>query len=204
LSENGVGNDGTGNALSNVITGSVHDNVLNGDLGADTMSGWAGNDQYYVDSEFDIVIENVDEGNDTVFSTVNHTLSSDIETLSLDVGNAVSGTGNAHSNTIFGNAGDNILNGRGSTDQLNGLGGNDTFVFEAGEANGDTVYEFAGNGAGTGDVLLFQGYGTLAQGATFQQVTATDWLITSADGLIQETVTLAGAPAIDASDFVFV
>jgi hypothetical protein len=35
-------------------------------------------------------------------------------------------------------------------------------------------------------------------------VTATEWLITSADGLTQEVITLVGAPAIDASDFVFV
>ena len=36
------------------------------------------------------------------------------------------------------------------------------------------------------------------------QLTATEWQVTSADGLTQETITLVGAPTIDASDFVFV
>ena len=53
----------------------------------------------------------------------------------------------------YGNARNNILDGGDDADQLNGLGGNDTFVFQAGQAPGDTVYEFAGNGAGAGDVL---------------------------------------------------
>ena len=81
---------------------------------------------------------------------------------------------------------------------------NDTFVFQADQAQGDTVFEFEGNGDAAGDVLYFTGYGTAAEGATFTQQTATDWLITSADGLISETITLVGAPSIDASDFVFV
>jgi Ca2+-binding RTX toxin-like protein len=152
----------------------------------------------------DITFEHANYGNDVVFSTADYTIGDHIETLSLAVGNAVSATGNAQSNTVFGNAGNNILNGGGSSDSLSGLGGNDTFVFQAGQANGDVVYEFAGNGASAGDVLQFQGYGTLAQGATFQQATATEWLITSADGLTQEVITLVGAPTIDASDFVFV
>ena len=112
-------------------------------------------------------------------------LDANVETLSLDIGSAVFGTGNAEDNMIFGNAPDNDLNGGGGADQLKGLGGNDTFIFQAGQANGDTVYEFDGNGAGAGDVLQFKGYGTLAQGATFAQLTATEWLITSANGLFR-------------------
>jgi len=43
--------------------------------------------------------------------------------------------------------------------RLEGRGGNDTFVFQRGQANGDTVTDFAGNGAGAGDILQFVGYG---------------------------------------------
>jgi hypothetical protein len=50
-------------------------------------------------------------------------------------------------------------------------------------------------------VLRFSGYGP---GATFTQASATEWLITSGDGTIEEIITLVGAPAVDASDYMFV
>jgi hypothetical protein len=83
------------------------------------------------------------------------------------------------------------------------MGGNDSFVFYAGEANNDIVPDFQGNGAGAGDFIYFNGYGTIAEGATFHQLTATTWQINSADGLTHDVVTFVGAPTIDASDFVF-
>ena len=43
-----------------------------------------------------------------------------------------------------------------------GNAGNDTFVFAAGQANGDTIFDFVGNGAGAGDTLSFVGFGTAA------------------------------------------
>jgi Ca2+-binding RTX toxin-like protein len=192
--------------MNNIISFSASwdttDNTLDGGLGQDEMHGGAGNDKYYVDDEQDLAIEEdaAFGTQDVVFASVNYTIGDHIETLSL-AGNAVSGTGNAQSNTIFGNAQDNELDGGGSSDSLSGLGGNDTFVFKAGQANGDVVFEFAGNGAGVGDSLKFVGYGP---GATFTQQTATEWFITSADGSIQEVITLVGAPSIDATDYVFV
>jgi Ca2+-binding RTX toxin-like protein len=115
------------------------------------------------------------------------------------------GTGNALNNQIFCNVYDNVLDGGDGQDVLSGLGGNDTFVFKAGQANGDSVHEFEGNGVGTGDVLQFSGYGTIAQGATFHQLTATEWEITSADGLTQEIITFVGGPSIDTTnDLIFV
>lgn len=53
-------------------------------------------------------------------------------------------------------------------------------------------------------MLQFAGYGTIAEGASFIQLNAIQWQITSADGLIQETITLVGAPTVHASDFEFV
>jgi Ca2+-binding RTX toxin-like protein len=194
----------TGNTLNNQITGNDGDNFINGGSGADTMTGNGGNDTYTVDNAGDVVVEAVSDGHDVVYSHVDHVLSANIEELSLNVGTASSAIGNGLDNVIYGNALDNFLNGGHGADDLSGLGGNDTFVFQLGQANGDAVYEFNGNGAAAGDLLHFSGYGTAAAGATFTQQTANTWLITSADGLTQETITLVGSPTIDASDFIFV
>jgi Ca2+-binding RTX toxin-like protein len=112
-------------------------------------------------------------------------------------------SGTRYDDSITGNGGDDVLDGGGGADDLWGLGGNDTFVLRAGQAHGDRIHEFYGNGAG--DVLRFEGYGTLAQGATFHQLSATQWQITSADGLTQETITLATGAIIDTTtDLIFV
>jgi Ca2+-binding RTX toxin-like protein len=195
----------TGNEFSQYIGGNAGDNIIDGRGGGDTMEGREGNDSYYVDSLADVVIELADQGNDTVYSTLANYVLSDlasVEILSLDTATdtGVNITGNAQHNTIFGNGNDNVLNGGGANDILSGLGGNDTFVFQAGQAHGDVVYEFAGNGAGLGDQLQFVGYGP---GATFAQATATEWIIASADGSISEVITFIDGPAIDPSDYVF-
>ncbi len=54
-------------------------------------------------------------------------------------------------NALYGNAGNNILNGGAGADMLTGNAGNDVFIFNVGEANGDTVMDFAGNDAAAGD-----------------------------------------------------
>ncbi len=77
-------------------------------------------------------------------------------------------------------------------------------MLRRGEAYGDVIYEFQGNGAAAGDVLRFEGYGSIAEGATFRQLTATEWEIASADGLTRDIITLVGGPTVDASDFLFV
>jgi hypothetical protein len=45
--------------------------------------------------------------------------------------------------------------GQGGADILTGNAGNDTFVFNVGQANSDTVIDFAGNGAAVGGSLRF-------------------------------------------------
>src|SRR4029077_3340432 len=94
-------------------------------------------------------------------------LTANVETLVLQGGGNLSGTGNALANSIFGTSGNNILDGGAGTDALTGERGNDTFVFRAGQANNDTVVDFIGNGAAAGDALQFIGFGTAQQGATF-------------------------------------
>ncbi len=85
--------------------------------------------------------------------------------------------------------------------RLEGGGGNDTFVFQRGQANGDTVVDFGGNGPDPGDAFEFVGYGP---GATFVQLDATHWQVNSGDGLTHETITLQNGAAVHASDVLFV
>src|SRR5262249_18192355 len=107
----------TGNALNNILTGNAGSNVLDGQAGDDTLIGNAGDDTYQVDSEFDLVIENPDEGTDTVISTADsYTLGDSVENLTLMSG-ALWGFGNTLANVMTGKAADN---------NLFGFDGNDT------------------------------------------------------------------------------
>jgi hypothetical protein len=74
-------------------------------------------------------------------------------------------------------------------------------VFQKGEANGDIITDFAGNGALAGDWLLFVGYGS---GATFTQNDATHWQVNYNGGALHEVITFSNGAPIDPSDFLFV
>jgi hypothetical protein len=54
-------------------------------------------------------------------------------------------------------------------------------------------------------MIRFEGFGTIAEGATFHQLSATHWQVTSADGTIQETIVFADAYTFDTTtDLIFV
>ncbi len=138
--------DGTGNALDNNIIGNGGVNILNGGegndtlngmAGADTMIGGAGNDLYIVDNVLDVIVENADEGIDTVQSAIAWTLADHVENLTLTGAAAINGTGNASDNTIIGTTGNNTLVGLDGNDVLNGNGGTDTLIGGIGD---DTYY----------------------------------------------------------------
>ena len=168
------------------------------------MLGGAGNDTYFVDNAGDLVFENADEGTDVVLSTVDYTLAANVEALVLQGAGNLSGTGNALANSIFGNIGANTIDGGAGVDRLTGDAGNDTFVFHAGQANGDTVVDFVGNGGAVGDALSFVGFGTAAQGATFTQVGAPNqWQIHSGLDAHNEFITFSNGAPIDPNDFLF-
>ncbi|MCW9683189.1 calcium-binding protein, partial [Dolichospermum planctonicum UHCC 0167] len=155
----------------------------------------AGNDSYYVDNTADIIIELVNQGTDSVFSSVTYTLTPNTENLTLQGTTAINGTGNELNNNITGNAADNVLTGGLGNDTFTGGVGADTLIGGVGTDSlylgsdtavdnvnylfgdgTDTVYQFV-RGAG-GDKLNFTGI------ANFDVITSgTSTLVRVGDGI---------------------
>jgi Ca2+-binding RTX toxin-like protein len=146
------------------------------------------------------VVENANQGNDTVYASLDYLMTADVDNLVLQEGGAIQGYGNGLANALFGNTNGNLLNGGVGADFLTGGDGNDVFIFAAGEAAGDMVADFAGNGSGAGDSLLFVGYGS---GATFTNIDTTHWQVNYNSGLSHEVIVFMNGAAIDVTDVAF-
>jgi Ca2+-binding RTX toxin-like protein len=162
--------NGTGNALANIITGNSGNNTLSGLAGNDQLDGGDGNDTYVIGLGTDVLTENLNEGTDTVQSSITHTLGDNFENLTLTGVGAINGTGNELANVLTGNAAANVLNGGAGDDTLlgglgndtlrgglgndtvNGGSGNDTFLFGLGDGQ-DLVQD----NSGSADKMLFDG-----------------------------------------------
>lgn len=153
--------NGTGNTLNNTITGNSGFNLIDGGAGNDTMIGGTGNDNYIVDSALDIITETstlVTEI-DTIYSSLDYTLSNNVENLILTGTTNLIGTGNSLNNLLMGNSGNNTLKGNDGNDTLNGsLGidtlegglGNDTYIIDN---TADVITELANSGLDTAKSL---------------------------------------------------
>lgn len=121
-----------GEGGNDAITGRDGSDTIDGGTGTDNMSGGNGDDVYFVDSTKDRVIESVNQGTDTVFSSVTFTIAANVEVLTLTGSAAINGLGNASANTITGNGASNSLYGRAGNDTIFGGDGDDALYGEAG------------------------------------------------------------------------
>jgi Ca2+-binding RTX toxin-like protein len=156
--DGGAGNDRlNGRDGVDVLIGGVGDDVLAGGDGFDSFSGGIGNDTFFVDSQSEVITELLNQGTDTVFSSVTYSLASkaNVERLFLQ-GAALNATGNTLNNTLVGTDGANVINGSTGLDTLIGGLGNDTFVFNTALnalTNKDTITDFSASAVGNNDVI---------------------------------------------------
>lgn len=206
---------------NDVLTGGNGNDHLYGGAGADVLDGEAGYDYARYDTATAAVT--IDLGGDV--PSTGEAAGDELIFIEGVVGSAfgdqIFGDNNRNAlqgrdgeDFLHGGAGNDILQGGNGNDQINGGegadslaggAGNDTFVMSRSEVDGDTIADFSGNGAADGDILVFQGYGTPADGATFVQLDATRWRITSADaGAVQEIITFENGASLAASDYTFI
>lgn len=123
----------TGAAGTDQLYGYGGDDTLTGGFGGlDTLLGGAGNDIYRINQVGHTVIEQAGEGLDSVYTSLDYTLPTNVENLfffSQSGGPSGTGRGNDGANRI---EGFRNLSGRGGDDVLVGTAGNDVLAGGAG------------------------------------------------------------------------
>lgn len=130
----GAGNDSlAGDSGNDELSGGGGNDALHGGLGADSLRGGLGNDLYTVDNVGDRPTEALNQGSDTVRSSITWTLGNHLENLILTGTLNTNGFGNTRNNSLTGNRGNNTLSGGAGSDRL--LGGLGADVVNGGAGN---------------------------------------------------------------------
>lgn len=159
-----TGRWGYGNILNNSLIGTSFNDRLSGGAGADTldgglgndsMLGGSGNDTYIVDNASDSVVESDNDGVDSVISSIDYSLTDNVENLTLTGPVGRQGYGNRLNNLLVGTSsndrlstglGNDTLDGGLGNDSMYGGPGNDTYIVDTA---GDSVIEGANDGVDT-------------------------------------------------------
>lgn len=141
-----AGNDTLkGGAGNDLIKGLGGNDELESGSGRDTLEGGTGDDTYLINDADDSVIENLNEGIDTVRTALpNYTLPANVENLVFSgAGSGDVLTGNNLNNQISAGPGDQTLDGGLGADTMSGGAGNDAYVVDSAL---DSVVELPGGG----------------------------------------------------------
>jgi len=172
LRGNGGNDQINGGAGADDLVGNSGNDVLNGGDGADQMAGGT-EDDIYVVTLGDTVLENSGEGIDTVRAGLSWTLGAQLERLVLEGTGDFAGTGNGLANQITGNGGANILDGAAGNDIISGGLGADQLI-------GGTGNDILTGGGGIDTFVVRQEsvYSSLApQGRVLEVDTIADYQI---------------------------
>jgi serralysin len=109
--------------------------------GADTMEGGLGDDIYVLDSSLDLIVEKLNEGNDTVWVSFSASLSSYqfVENMRAFGDSGLSLIGNGASNVLSGGAGNDTMDGAGGVDAVQFVGNASNYTISKTAQNGTII-----------------------------------------------------------------
>lgn len=187
-----------GTGASETLQGGDGNDKLIGRGGEDRMAGGCGDDTYVVDSGSDKVVEFEGEGRDLVNVFLKrYVMPANVENLGIYNTVGTVATGNALDNVIVGNTGNDIVIGGGGSDRMTGGRGDDIFILRKGDAHGDLIADFQGNGDLPGDTFRLEGYGPGARLAGNGDA----WTVFHQDGA--ETFVIGGIVSLAPDDVVW-
>ena len=167
-----------GTNIADVLNGTTGNDSFRGGGGGDTLIGGLGDDTYNVYDVRDTVVEQANQGIDTIWATVTYTLSANVENLTVSTDNTFGG-GNALNNIITGMAGRQTLSGGAGNDVLTGGADADTFVLGQGFGH-DVITDFQ---VGLDKARLWGvGFNTFSQVQSALTQTGADVQLTAATG----------------------